>query len=1043
MKKAFFFVLALLLCNIAYAQMKVTGTVTSSDDGSSIPYATILVKGTQIRAISDLDGKYSINVPDNNATLVISYIGFSTQEIPVTGRSLIDIVLISNTTALDEVMVIAYGTATKGTYTGAASVVKSEEIKDIPGVSFETALNGRVAGLQITTNSGEVGSVSSIRIRGIGSMNASNEPLYVIDGVPVVSGSVSQLSDYIYNSTNVMGSLNPSDIASITVLKDAAASALYGSRAANGVIMVTTKRGKLGRPVINFKAQVGLTPSFATCNFDIASPEQQAELHYEMFWNASKYEGSSDAEASAYALKQMNKRFNKHGYSFTANDNTVKSLTIGGERAGKFFDWDKELFRTAMYHTYDLSVSGATETTNYYTSLSYTKQQGRSVTNDFNRFSGRVNLTQKIGRFVEFTTNVNVARSVQEGFNDTRSTGSNYFMQSRNLLWPFYWPTDYKTGEYWTSRYGSYAQNPVYYNKEWENSATMLKVSANESLSVKILPELVLKTIFSFDNTQTVDHLYYSANHFNAASVNGEVTEMSTNIRKVVSSTTLNYNKVFADMHTVNVLVGWEAEENRTDYQRATGTNLPTSALHTVATAGKKDASGYYWGNTMLSFLSRAEYNYGGKYFFSGSFRRDGSSRLGTETRWGNFWSVAGSWKINKEKFLRDVRWIDNLRLRASYGINGTLPSSNYGWRSLTSYSDQYMENPGGSVSTIADSGLSWETSYTGNLALEMGLFNYRLNANIELFNRDSKDLLQNVPISTVTGFYSTLKNIGEINNKGFEIEINGDIIRKKQFTFNAGLSASFVKSTVTELYGGQDIVWYDPTGTDDRAKFIYREGESTLAFWGLEWGGTEEATGRDIWFLNNDEEPDLMLDGRPATYDYTRATEVIIGNAHPKLYGGLNLNFEWKGIALGLNFIYKLGAKTYNAVGRDVNDGGYYFERIMSQYCYDNRWTPEHKDAIYPQRVALDFEDVNQKSSRHLNSGDFLRLKTLSLAYNLPKKVLQKINLSNLRVFFTGSNLLTFAAHKEYDPEVNEYGSRGWEIPQGKTYAFGVEFSF
>lgn len=1049
MKKSLLFVLALFLSFAAMAQNPVRGIVTSSEDESPVAYATVAVQGnSSLFTSTDLDGRFVLNNCPADAVLVISYVGYVTLHVPVNGRSSLTLVMTPDALALEEVMVVAYGTAKKGTYTGAASVVKSEDIQDVPVLSFENALNGKVAGMQISTNSGQAGSTSAIRIRGIGSMNASNEPLYVIDGVPVFSGAAGQMSDYIYTTNNVMSSLNPSDIESITVLKDAAASALYGSRAANGVIVVTTKRGKVGKPTVQLKASIGITPSFATVNFDIASPEQQVELYYENFWNAGKYDGDSDAVSSASALAQLNKRFKKHGYYFEAPDNTVKTLAIKGmtdgieNREGKYFDWDDVLFRTAVYQTYDMSVGGGTEQTSYYSSLSYTKEQGRSVTNDFSRIAGRVNVTQKVGKHVEFATNVNLAKNVQHGFNDTRSTGANYFMQSRNLLWPLYWPTDYKTGEPWTARYGSYAYNPVYYNDQWENASNVLRISASETLSVTFTPDLVLKSVLSLDNTNTKDHLYYSALHFSGQSDNGSVTEMNTTAQKVVSSTTLNYNKEW-QRHTVSALVGWEAEDNQTDYTRSSGTNLPTSALHTVATAGQLDASAYYWGSTMLSLLSRAEYSYDGRYYVSGSFRRDGSSRLGNNTRWGNFWSVAGSWRLNNEAFLKDVQALSNLRLRASYGVNGTLPSSNYGWRALTSYSNQYMQNPGGGVSNIADENLSWETSYTWNLALEFGLFNSRLNGTVEYYNRDSKDLLQSVPISTVTGFSSTLRNIGEINNHGLEIELNGDIIRNSQITWSAGLSGSWVQSTVTELYDDADIVWYDPTGGDDRAMFIYREGASTLSFYGREWAGTEDATGQNVWFLNNDSEADLTVDGRPATYDYSQASEVILGSALPKFQGGFHTDVTWKGLNVALNFVYKLGGYTYNAVARDINDDGYYWERIMSQYCYDNRWTPENTSAIYPQRIAIDMEDVNQESSRHLNKADYLRLKNVAVSYTLPKSLIGKINIQNVRLFFNGANLWTWAAHKEYDPEVNEYGSRGWEIPLGKTYTFGVELSF
>ena len=1039
--------LGMICVNIAFAQLKVTGKVTASDDGSPLPYATISIKGTTTGAYTDDDGNYTITVAPNGV-LVFSTVGFVTQEIQVNNRSVINVALAPDAIALEETIVVAYGTAKKGTYTGSASVVKKEALKDAPSVSFENALNGKVAGLQVTSNSGQAGTTSSMRIRGIGSMNASNEPLYVIDGVPVTSGDAGQMSDYIYSTNNAMSTLNPNDIESITVLKDAAASSLYGSRAANGVIVITTKKGKLGRPTVTLKASVGITPSWAYNNHEVANAQQQAEMYYLMFWNTK----DNPADGNATAIAQMNKRFKKHGYYFETTDNTVNTLTIKGmtdgieNREGKYFDWDKELFRTAIYQTYDLSVSGGTDNTNYYSSIAYTSDKGRVITNKYDRVSGRVNLSQKVGKHVELLTQVNVARTKREGYNDTRSLGSNYFLQSRNLLWPFYWPTDYKTGEWWTPRYGSYAYNPVYYRTQWENSSKTTKVSASENLSIKILPELTLRSIFSYDYSNVHDFIYYSADHFSGSSDNGSVTDMNTNVSKWVSSTTLNWNRDFAK-HNVNVLAGFEAEENKTEFSRASGTNLPTSALHTVATAGKLDANAYSWGNTIASFLSKAEYNYDGRYYVSGSFRRDGSSRLGSDNRWGNFWSVAGSWKINNEKFMKDIHWISNLRLRASYGVNGTLPSSNYGWRALTSYSSKYMTNPGGGLSNVADPTLSWETSYTYNVAAEFGFWDQRFYGTIEYFNRDSKDLLQDVPISYTTGFSSTLKNVGEINNKGLEVELGGDIIRTKDLTWSASLTASFIKSKVTKLYGGQDIIWDDPTGGDARAKYIYREGESTLALYGLEWAGTNKENGKNMWYINpKDDEnytADLEIKGRPVTYSYKKANKVILHDMMPKVFGGINTDVSWKGLSVGLNFTYRFGSKTYDAADRDCNDDGYYFERTMSKTAYKDSWTPTNKNAKYPQRLAIDMEDVNQKSSRHLHNGDYIRLKNLSLGYNLPKNFVSKVGLSNARVYFNGSNLLTWAAHKEYDPEVNEYYTRGWETPIGKTYTFGVELSF
>ncbi|MFA7033659.1 MAG: TonB-dependent receptor [Bacteroidales bacterium] len=1048
MKKFMLIVLTVLLCNIAFAQTKVTGKVTSSADGSPIPFASVVVKGTMMGVATLENGNYTLDNVPANATLIFSSIGFVDQEIAIGGRAVVNCALAPDSEALDEVMIVAYGTAKKGTYTGAASVVKQDAIKDMPSVSFEQALGGKVAGMQVTTTSGQAGSSSAIRIRGIGSMNASNEPLYVIDGVPVISGDSGQMGDYLYTTNNVMASLNPSDIASITVLKDAAASALYGSRAANGVILVNTKRGIEGKPTVSFKASVGITPSWATDNYETASVQENVNMLYMVFHDYRTSNGRTEADANAYALRQLNSKWNQFGYDFTTNgtglyDNVnIKGRTDGVENHdGIYFNWDDAYFRTAVYQTYDVSVSGGTDKTNYYTSLSYTKDQGRVYVNEFDRISGRVNVSQKVGKAIEFTTNVAVSSTDKSGYNDTRSTTGNYFMQTRNLLWPVYWPTDYKTGDPWTARYASLAQNMLYYNDYWDNSSKTLKLSVSETLGIKFTDWLNLRSIFSYDDTRVRDHVYYSAEHFNGSSVNGSVTEMSTNDTKLVSSTTLNFNKEFGKSN-VSALVGFEAERNNTDFMRASGEDLPVSALQTVATAGTLDANAYYWGNSMVSILSRAEYNYDNKYYASASYRRDGSSRLGDTSRWGNFWSVAGSWRISNEEFMKSQDVISNLRLRASYGVNGTLPSSNYGWRSLAGYSYKYMESPGGALINAADSNLSWETSYTSNVALEFGLFDNRLTGTVEYFNRDSKDLLQDVPISYITGFSSTLQNVGEINNHGVEIEIGGDIIKTSKFRWSASVNASFLKSTVTKLYDGQDIIWTDPTGGDARAYYIYREGESTLAFWGREWAGVDSKNGANIWYSNNDN-ADYTIDGRNVVYDFNDADETIIGNANPIAFGGINTDVEWNGISLGLNFNYKIGGDLMDGASRDVADDGYYWNRIRSAYYYNNMWTETNTSGTQPKIRGTDLEDSIERSSRHLWNASYLRLKTITLAYKIPTNVVKKVGLSGARVYFNGGNLLTFSKYKIADPEVNEYGTRGWETPIGKTYTFGIELNF
>lgn len=1041
-------------------QTAIAGKITDVD-GKAISGVTISLKGSTIATSTNDNGLFTLNA-NPNATLLLSAIGYKAQEVNLAGRKTLSLTLEKDDTALDEVMVVAYGTAKRSTFTGSASVVKAADLDKQPVTSFEKALAGRVPGLQVTTNSGQAGAAPAIRIRGIGSMNASNEPLYVIDGVPVISGQAGQMSDYVLNSNNVMSSLNPNDIETITVLKDAAASALYGSRAANGVIIITTKKGKLGDPKINVKTSLGFSPAWATDNNKTAGVQDQVNMLYSLLYDSRIAGGKTPAEANKWVLDRFATRFGIHGYEFaTAGTGMWENVAISGKtdgvenRDGKYYDWENALFRTGVFNTNDISVSGATDKTNYFTSLSYTKDKSRVIENDFDRINGRVNLNQKIGKYLEFGANVNIAKTSLTGINDTRNTGSNYLYQTQNLLWPLYWPTNYKTGAEYTDRYGSLAYNPLYYNKEWDNSSKTSKISAIESLTLHLLPELTLKTIFSYDETEVKDKIYYSAKHYEGASKNGTVTEMSTNIQKIVSSTTANYSKSF-NGHSIGLLAGFEAEKNITTFIRATGNDLPNSTLPTVSTAGDLDAGGYTWGNNMMSVLSRLEYNYQEKYFASASFRTDGDSRLGPEGRWGNFWSVAGSWNIAEENFIKAIPQINALRLRASYGVNGTLPNNLYGWRTLTGYSNKYMGQPGATLNNIADPLLSWETNFTSNLALEFGLFNNKLFGTVEYFNRDSKDLLQDVPISSLTGFQTTLRNIGEINNKGIELELGSDLIKNEDWRWTVRVNASAVSSKVTKLYKNaneetaRDIIWFDPTGGsasnpagDARSRFIYREGESTLAYYGLEWAGTDLTNGKNRWFTNDGTDGEFLVDGKGATYNYTDAQQVIIGNANPKWYGGFNSDLDYKGLSLGLNFTYKIGGKLYDATAKDVADDGYYWERIHAQYFVDESWSPSNSNGTLPMISGRDLEDVNQISSRHLHDASFLRLKNVSLAYRIPENYLAKLRISNARIFFNGSNLLTFAKYKNIDPEVNQYGSRGWETPIAKTYTFGLDFSF
>ncbi len=1070
MKQHVLTTLCLLACSSLQSlhaqQIQIAGKIVDGN-GNPVSGVTVNIKGSSQGTSTNERGLFTLHASPE-ATLSISAVGYQTQEVQVNGRKTISITLIGGEQALDEVMVVAYGTAKKSTYTGSAATVKAKDIDDVPTTSFESALSGRVAGLTVSSPSGQAGSTPSIRIRGIGSMNASNEPLYVIDGVPANSGSGGQMADYIYTSNNVMGNLNPDDIETITVLKDAAASSLYGSRAANGVILITTKKGKTGKPAVNFKSSIGFTPTWATDNYETASPQDQVNMLYQIFHdyrtsNVNKETGVNytDAEASVYALGQLNNRFNKHGYRFEVNDPLrmsnvhILGMTDGIEnREGRYYDWDKTLFRTGIYQDNNLSLSGGTEATKYFSSLGYTTDKSRIRVNDFQRISGRLNLTQKIVDNLEFGANINIGHNKKKGFNDTRNTGTNYFMQSRNLLWPLYWPTNYKTGEAWTDRYGSYAYNADYYDKQWDNSSKTNKLGVISNLTWTILPELTAKTVFSYDYTDMKDYLYYSAKHFNGISDGGVVHQFNTNMLKLVSSNTVNYNKSF-DKHNLNLLAGFEAEKNKTDFMRTTGRGLGSAELPYISSAGKFEANAYSWGYNLMSFLGRAEYNYDNTYFLAASYRRDGSSKLGPKNRWGDFWSVSGAYSLKSLPALRENEAISTLRLKASYGVNGTLPTDNFGWRRLVSFNNfNYKGQPGGNLISNPDPDITWETSYTTNAGLEFGFLNNRITGSVEYFNRTSKNLLQDVPTSQTTGFSTVLRNVGQINNKGLEIELAGDIIKKEDFRWSANVNAAFVSSKVQKLNDHQDIIWYDPTGSvgndtkgsgDARAQFIYREGQSTLAFYGYEWAGVDHTNGKNVYYTNNEQSGEGIFEynGRKATYDFNQADYTIIGNGVPKVSGGINTDFAYKNFSLGFNFVYKIGGKLYDGAFKDVADDGYYWERIRSEYAFEHMWTENNTSGTLPKLDGNDLTDPQKYSSRQLHDATFLRLKNINFGYRLPKTFLHTIGFSSARVYFNGTNLWTASKYKIADPEVGQYSTRGWETPIGKTYTFGIELGF
>ena len=995
------------------AQVKVTGNVTSSEDGLPIVGASILVRGTTIGTVTDLDGNFALgNVPGNAKELQVSFVGMKTLALPI--KSVMKIVLHPDNEVLDEVMVVAYGMQKKSSFTGAASSVNAEKaLKDVPVTSFEQALQGATTGLTVNSNSGQPGAGLDIRVRGTGSMNASNQPLYVIDGVPVVAGDIAVSGvNGDSKSFNIMASINPSDIENITVLKDAAAASLYGSRAANGVILITTKRGKEGKTQINFKANWGIS-DWAVKNRETVSGDQQHELTYEAFYNEGiLYKGYSEEDAKAYAQQ---------------------GADMFAPKLDSYSNWEDALFRKhASTQNYEFSAQGGNEQTSFFASLNYKKEEGMVLHTGMKGFTGRVNVTHK-SRDGKMQMGANISFSKQES--DVASEGTAYtnpyFVKNWYAL-PNY-PIYNEDGSYYEGF--PFAQlnvpNPLKDMGLNKNSSDVLRSSNSLWAMYKLIDGLTIKQTLSYDYVDNQSTTYWPLTSNNGEAHKGLMIKIPYQHHNIYSSTVLNYNHTFASKHNLDVLLGWDVDDRREQYVQAVGSNYPHDKLPELGNASNPmTAASGYEEDHLLSMLSRVNYDYDNKYYFSANYRRDGSSRLGVNNRWGDFWSVSAAWRISQESFMENFDFIDDLKLRASYGINGTLPSSKYGHLSLFGYGFNYQDQPGSAPTTIPNPDLGWEKNKNLNIGFDGRFFN-RLSVAFDFYNRKTTDLLQNVPVSMTTGFATTLKNVGAMRNRGVEFDINYDVFRDTPLKWTTGLVLSHNENEIVKLYGGKDII----TGTR-----ILREGESYYAWRTREWAGVDPQTGEEQWVLNEEKE-DGSLD-KSLTNDPTKAQRVIVGKPDPKLTGGWRNSLSWKGIDFNALFSFSLGGHVMDdpCMLFTDNDGEVPYQVIGKQQL--KRWQKPGDITDVPRRINS-YQWARYGSSRHMQSSNYLRLKTVSLSYTLPTRWVEAAGIRNVRVFASANNLLTWAAYDNIDPEQPIDGVATFALPNLKTVTFGIEVGF
>lgn len=883
---------------------KLNGTVVD-ETGEAIIGANVIVKGTTNGCTTDLDGHFTLDVDHLPATLMVSYIGYTRQEIKVTSAKTIKVEMAPDNNLMDEVVITGYGTFKKSAYAGSAASVKGETLKDVPAISFKDLLQGNAPGVQFTSSSGQPGASSSLRIRGMGSFNASNSPLYVIDGVPMRSGTINTMSSDA--GLDIMSTINSSDIESVTVIKDAAAASLYGSRAANGVVLITTKKGKAGKPSISLKADWG-SSDFAMDYRPIMGGEERRQYIYDGLVAGQIKKGKSEADAMAYADGEI--------------DDYAPVPWCG------YTDWDDVLFKKGNHQSYEASLSGGTDRFKYYSSLSYLKQDGIAINSGLERISGRLNVDFQATSKLKLGANVLFATVNQDVYSEGTSYSSPFYT-SRNAVVPS--DPIYNEDGSWNRdliRIGD--RNPLLsatYDYQREYVTRTFNTIYGEYEFIK---DLKFKSTFSYDYVITKGKDWSDPRTSNGDDINGGMSKKYYEYNKMVWANQVSYKTSIARDHHIDALVGYEIDDQYRDYLSGYATNFATHDKNQISNGMKTESVGGNDTRTrMVSYLTRLNYDYKNKYYLGGSFRTDGSSRFQRDNRWGSFWSISGAWRIIEEKFMSPTKdWLTDLKIRASYGVNGTLPSDYFGYMGLSSLTNGYLEQPGIIQSQLRNDDLQWETNYNLNLGLDFALWN-RINVTLEYYTRTTKNLLMDRPISMTTGFSSYLMNIGEVKNKGVELEISSTNIQTKDFSWNTTFNISHNKNKIVTLDGMQTEI---KSGSQ-----IRKVGKSYRTFYMIEFAGINPETGAPQFYTNDvDENGNYIKD---ITEEINKAHAIVLDkHAEPNAIGGLSNTLRYKWFDLNFMFSYQFGGYSYDNWAQKTEHGGNDLEANIPSY-YKDSW--------------------------------------------------------------------------------------------------------
>lgn len=1038
MKRKLTLMLALLFVwtGVAWSQgVTVKGVVTSEEDGLPIVGASVLVKGTTQGTITDVDGNFMISgVKADSKTLIVSFVGMKSKEVAIKKGEL-KIVMKSDAEVLDEVMVVAYGTVKKSAFTGSATVVDQDKIKS-PAVSFDKSLAGQVSGVQVMSNSGQPGSGTSFRIRGSGSLKASNEPLYVIDGVATTSTEYSSIAEENESSSNILSSINPNDIESITVLKDAAAAALYGSRAANGVVVITTKSGKEGKARVNFNAQ------FSWSKLGKAYDMMSSADMYKMIYQGYRAKGETMEEANASAQGALT-----HNPYNVENPLDENGNVIDGAKLVVDTDWQKEVFRTAPSQDYNMNVSGKNDKTNYFFSIGYTKQGGITPASDFKRYSAKANINTKVNRWFNAGLNVTFSHSIQ---NTTVESSAGASPLYNALSFPNAVPVYIVDNEgnpvldengnkqYNFTNPVSRDFNPLAIPLMDVNRSKFYRLLASGYAEITFFKGFSFKTVFSPDYVSTDEHRYWNKEHGNGPTYNGRLDKYHHVDLMYTSTNTFNYTNVFKDVHSLNVMAGMEYWQSTYETLYAGGRGLLGDMQELAGASGSFSPSSDTTKETLISYFGRAEYAYKDKYNFSASLRADGSSIFGADTKWGTFWSLGASWRINQEDFLKDIEWIDNLKLRLSYGTSGNKSGlARYASLGLWTTSADYLygSNIGVGHEQLVNALLGWEKQGMFNVGVDFSFWN-RFYGSVDFFNKTSDGLLYDVPLALQNGLSSITMNAAKTSNTGFEIVLGANILREP-LVWNMDLNASFIKDKIKDLNGENDVRMTD-------YQKIWSVGGSQYEFYMPTWAGVDPDNGNPLWYKVNE-------DGtRTTTSNYSEATYERQGRSTPLAYGGFINTFSYKNFDLTIQLNYSLGGKIYDNIYAGMMHDGATTAQNMHVDALE-AWTTPGQQTNVPKYAINNATNSASLSSRFLYDATNVKLKTITLSYTLPKNlgVFSKV-ISGAKLWVSADNLCTWFADKGYKgyDDIDIYGVQGYKtypysFPTPRTFSIGANLTF